>query len=272
MTWRICLFKLYLVNMKNNFLPNTKSEFLKTKRTAAIWLVLLAAAFLPAINALILINRPDVFVSRLYNNPWLILFYMIWKNGAAIILPIFVILICSIIVQIEYKNNTWKQVYASPRTYSDIFFSKFVIVQVFVISFFILFTFFTIVSGYVVNLFQSGYLFPSHPFRFKAMLIVISRVYAGILCVTAIQYWLSMRFKNFIVPLGIGISLLVAGLILTDWEKIVYYPYMYSLNLFFVGAPGHTGTLTLLLVNSFTCFIVALSAGWLDIYKRKGVW
>jgi len=256
--------------MKNNFLSNTKAEFLKTKRTAAIWLVLLAAAFLPTINALVLINRPDVFVPRLRSNPWLTLFYMVWKNGSALILPVFVILICSIIVQIEYKNNTWKQVYASPRTYADIFFSKFMVVHVFVIGFFILFTFFTIISGYVVNFFQNTYLFSSHPFRFKAMLIVISRVYAGILGVVAIQYWLSIRVKNFIVPLSIGISLLIAGLILTDWEKIVYYPYVYSLHLFFVGAPGHTGTLTLLLTNSFICFIVAVSGGWLDIYIRKG--
>ncbi len=244
-------------------------EFLKTKRTAAIWLLLLAAAFLPAINALVLINRPDVFVPRLRGSPWLILFYMVWKNGSALILPAFVILISSIIVQIEYKNNTWKQVYALPRKYTDIFFSKFVVVNVFVISFFILFTFFTIISGYVVNFFQNNYLFASHPFRFRAMLIVISRVYAGILGVVAIQYWLSMRFKNFIVPLSIGISLLIAGLILTDWEKIIYYPYMYSLHLFFVGAPGHTGTLSLLLANSFICFIVAVFAGWQDINNRK---
>ena len=255
--------------MKNIFLSNVKGEFLKIKRTAAIWLLLPAAAFLPAINALVLINRPDVFVPRISNNPWLILFYMVWKNGSALILPVFVILISSIIVQIEYKNNTWKQVYASPRKYTDIFFSKFVVVNVFVISFFILFTFFTIISGYVVNFFQNNYLFSSHPFRFKAMLIVISRVYAGILGVVAIQYWLSIRFKNFIVPLSIGISLLIAGLILTDWEKIVYYPYMYSLHLFFVGAPGHTGTLSLLLVNSSICFIVTVFAGWLDINNRK---
>ncbi|MDP4262244.1 MAG: ABC transporter permease [Bacteroidota bacterium] len=257
--------------MKNSFLLNTRAEFLKTKGTAAPWLTLLAAAFLPAINALILINRPDIFVNKLHQDPWLILFYMTWKNGAGLILPVFVILINSVIVQVEYRNNTWKQVYASPRTYADIFFSKFVVVQAFLLFFIIVFTVFTILSGYFVNLFHSEYLFSSHPFRLRVMLVVISRVYAGILGVTAIQYGLSMRFKNFVVPLGIGISLLIAGLILSDWDKIVYYPYLYSLLLFFIGSPSQVGSLGLglLLVNSVICLLLAASLGCWDIYKRK---
>jgi len=255
--------------MKNTFALNTKAEFLKTKRTAAIWLTALTAAFLPAINGLILINRPDVFVPKLHTDPWLILFYMIWKNGSAVILPIFVIMINTVIVQIEYRNNTWKQVYASPRSYADIFFSKFVVVNLFLVIFFVLFTLFTVLSGYAVNLFHSGYLFSSHSFRFDAMLTVISRVYAGILGVTAIQYWLSMRFKNFTIPIGIGVGLWIAGLVLMDWDKIVWYPYMYSSLMFFLSVPNHYGTFSLIIVNAAACFVIAVLLGFRNICMQK---
>jgi len=255
--------------MKNTFLLNTKAEFWKTKGTTAAWLTILSAAFLPAINVLVLLNRPDVFIPKIHHDPWLILFYMIWKSVAAVVLPVFVIIINNIIVQVEYRNNTWKQVYTSPRTYLDIFFSKFIVVHTYVLFFFILITLFTILAGYAVSLFYSGYLFSSHPFRFNAMFVVITRVYAGILGVTAIQYWLSMRFRNFTTSLGVGLALWIAGLLLMDWDKIVYYPYMYSSLMFFLGSPGSKGTISLLLMNAFACFAMAVFLGFRNILMQK---
>lgn len=255
--------------MTNYFLSNTKAELIKTKRTAAPWLVLLAAAFLPSINAIILIERPDFFVAKFTSNPWFTFLQMNWKNGASVILPMLVILIINAIVQIEYKNNTWKQVYASPRRYADIFFSKFIIIQIFLVLFFLLFNLFIILSGYTVSVFHKGYTFSTHLFEWNRMLVITVRVYIGILGVTAIQFWLSMRFRNFIVPLGVGIGLWVTGLVLMDWDKIYYYPYMYSTLLYFIESPKPIGTLHILIGNSLVCFITALVLGFINIYHQK---
>ena len=122
--------------MINQFLLNIKSEFLKCRYTAALWLTLIAAAFLPAINFVILIERPAFFLAKFQQQPWVSFLNMNWKNGASVILPVFVILINNVIAQVEYKNNTWKQVYALPRKYADIFFSKFIVVQVFIFALF----------------------------------------------------------------------------------------------------------------------------------------
>ena len=48
--------------MVASFILNTKAEFLKSKRTAAFWLTIVGAAFVPVVNSLRLLARPDHFI------------------------------------------------------------------------------------------------------------------------------------------------------------------------------------------------------------------
>lgn len=255
--------------MANQLILNTKAEWLKTRKTSAWWFTICAAGFLPAINILILLNRPDYFVAQLEKDSWSQLFTMVWRNVAAIILPVFVIMINNIVVQIEYRNNTWKQVYASPRSYADIFFSRFLIIHGYMVGFFLLSFIFMLGAGALVGTINSQYHFLHQPLSLSIIFKKLAWVYIGILGVSAIQYWLSMRFRNFTIPLGIGIALWITGIIIADWEKIAYYPYMYSILLYTQDMPGKRPSLDLLLTNSILCFILAIIAGFFDIRMRK---
>src|SRR4029078_415659 len=53
-------------------------------------------------------------------------------NGLGIF-PLFVILICTLLPQIEHKNHTWKQVLASPQTRFNVFIGKFMNVQLMIL-------------------------------------------------------------------------------------------------------------------------------------------
>src|ERR1700730_1202400 len=101
--------------MKTFFL-NTRAEMLKTKRTAAVWLSLLGAAFVPIVYCIAFIAKPDFFVPKTKPDAWGFLIGQNWKVAAIFLLPMYVILISSLLVQVEYRNNTWKQVYTSPRS------------------------------------------------------------------------------------------------------------------------------------------------------------
>src|SRR5436190_527959 len=116
--------------MTTTFVLNTRSEFLKLRHTSAFWLTLLAAGFIPAINGIICIEKATDMIPKFSNTPWITFLRYNWKNTAAVILPFYVILLINLVLQLEYRNMTWKQVYASPRKYADIFFSKFVIIQI----------------------------------------------------------------------------------------------------------------------------------------------
>ncbi|RYG32144.1 MAG: hypothetical protein EOO01_34585, partial [Chitinophagaceae bacterium] len=132
---------------------------IKNKRSAAFWLCLIGSAFIPFIFFLSYAIRPDLNYPRLEAHPWGTHMGKGWQNFSAFLLPMFVILTCSLIPQVEYKNNTWKQVFASPLSIGDIFFSKYLSIIGMVVFLFVMFNIFMLLAGVSANLVFSKYTF-----------------------------------------------------------------------------------------------------------------
>lgn len=253
--------------MKTRFFSNIVAEFIKAKRSFALWLTIFAAVFIPVINAIILLQRPEILVAKFEQTPWLTFLRFNWKNVAAVILPMYIILITSLIVQIEFRNNTWKQVYASPRSFADIFFSKLLVIQVLVPFYIICFNCFVISSGLVVHSLNPAYKLTAASIDWHNLLLISGRVYLGCLAVSIIQYWLSLRFRNFVISLGFGLGLWITGIVLMDWDQIIYYPYVYSTFMFFIDFDKEPGQLVVLTIGSVTAFVLAVGVAYYDIYR-----
>jgi len=215
--------------MVASFILNTKAEFLKSRRTAAFWLTVVGAAFIPIVSSIRLVARPDHFIPAFKKDPWQLLINDNWQAGSFFLLPMFVILLTSLVVQIDYRNNTWKQVYASPRSMADIFMSRFIVIHTLILLAFILFNAFIVIMACGVNLLQKGYTFFDNPVPWKTLFALTTKLYFSVLAITSIQYWLSLRFRNFIIPVGIGLALLITGFMIHQWEQLYYYPYMYPM-------------------------------------------
>lgn len=256
--------------MASSFFLSTRAEWLKTKRTAAAWITLAGAAFIPFTFFLMYVSKPDHFVAELTNDPWSKIIYQSWQAASVFLLPMYVILATSLIVQIEYRSNAWKQVYASPRSYTDIYFSKFIVIQAMIISCFLLFNVFIILAGYVTSLINAQYLFKQNSIPFKQLFILSAKLYISSLAITAIQYWLSLRLKNYIAPLGVGLALLVVGIIILRWENIHYYPYAYTALSFFRGSnPGASSALGKNEWFALGWFGLVLLLGFIDSIAKK---
>lgn len=66
----------------------------------------------------------------------------------------------------------------------------------------------------------------------RAMLLRLSlKIYISILGITAIQYYLSLRFKNFVVSVGIGLALVIGAITALNlhWEHVYQYPYAFPI-------------------------------------------
>lgn len=254
----------------STFVTSIKAECLKTKRTAAMWLTLIGAAFIPFISFLIYILKPEHFLKILSADPWQAHIHQSWQSASVFLLPMYVILTTSLIVQIEYRNNTWKQVYASPRSYADIYFSKFIVIQAMILSCFLLFNIFLLLSGFATSLINSGYHFTQKAVPWNKLLLLSGKLYLSSLAITSIQYWISLRLKNYIAPLGIGLALLITGIIILQWEKIYYYPYAYTALSFFRGAnPGASAALGKNEWYSLIWFTAIAMIGFVDTFRRK---
>src|ERR1700761_8029804 len=96
------------------FLISRRTELMKIRRSAAFWLVIAGSAFLPVLMFLMYTTRPDMFVKRLGKDPWMGHILQGFEAASFFLWPMLIIIVASLITQIEYRNNTWKQVLASP--------------------------------------------------------------------------------------------------------------------------------------------------------------
>ena len=252
-----------------SFAASFRTEIIKTKRSATIWLCVLGSGFIPFIFFLTYILQPERNIKKLQIKPWEQHIGQGWQALSAFLLPMFVILICSLVVQIEFKNNSWKQVYASPQSYAEIFFSKFLAIQMMILFLFVLFNLFLILAAVVPNLFYSKYAFLRSSLNWKKLLLLNLRTYVAILGISALQYWISLRFKNFIVPIGIGLACLIASLIMLQWEHIAKIPYAYSMLTMMTAGTKAKYFFQNHEFNSIGYLVFFLALGFLDMKYRK---
>lgn len=248
-----------------------RTELIKTKRSSAFWLCLIGSGFIPGIFFLMYVLRPDRMLPRLKVQPWEAHFMQGWQSFSSFLLPMFVILVCSMIPQIEFKNNTWKQVFASPQSLGNIFFSKYVTILLMIVFLFIMFNIFMLGNAIVVNLFHKGYPFLSNSVPWLSLAKMNLKTFVALLGIISFQYWLSMRFKNFIVPIAIGLGFLITSLILLSWEHIYKMPYAFPiLTMQSISGGSLKGNLLLNHeLNSIGYFVFFTALAFIDMKYRK---
>jgi hypothetical protein len=206
-----------------------QSEALKTRRSAALGLVLLSAGFVPS---LILVARffHRASLPALYrgNELWLTL----WKQSnqalAVFLLPMLTILVTSLMVQIEYRNNAWKQVHASPQPLLCIFAAKLLVILTAILAFLILHNLGIYLVGMIPAVIYKNVSFPSGRFPFALYADRGLSLFVAALPIVALQYALALHFRNFMTPIGIGMGLWIAAVGCLGWRYIYFIPYGYS--------------------------------------------
>ena len=248
-----------------SFLINTKAEFLKSRRTLAYRVAFIAGVAMPLLFMIAYILKPGAF-NELASISWEFHMKNVWQFGAAFF-PMYVTILASLVVQTEYRNNTWKMVYMQPRSHADIFFSKFMVIQLLLLASLVIFNLAILATGYFSNIFHSNYAFFQKAPPLETMLRLTVRMYIASLCITAIQYWFSLRFRNFITSMGLGIGLTIIAFIILQWDKVVYYPYAYPALTYFKA--GQVKGLATHEWNSLAGAATALLLGFWNIARRK---
>ena len=208
-----------------NYIYSLQSEWIKTKRSAASWRCIIGGFFIPLIYFIGFLKEKNSINDYKFDI-WQKLFNQSWQNMAAFLLPMGVILASSLITQIEYKNNTWKQLHATPQTYTNIFIAKFSVIILMTIKFFIFFNIGVILSGLIPCILFDNHL-PKENLPIMYFIKWNIKYFITCLPIIAIQYLISLKFKNFLVPIGIGLLGLVGSLIGLSWKYIFISPYSY---------------------------------------------
>ncbi len=249
-----------------SLLISLRSELLKT-RTASLYLTLIGAAVGPVIYLLnVLIDENEIDASE--KDPLNALFKILSEMNGTALFPLFVILICTLLPQIEYRNNTWKQVFASPQTKVNVFLAKFMNVHLLMLVFLIATHLFIFLAIAGINFIKPTLNLFKHPLNGIAILVNAANAYILLLAVCAIQFWIGLRFRNFIVPIGIGFALWLIGTIMAVQYKsnlVFYFPYSFPA---FPVSTKLKSQLTQVAWTSLGYALLFLIAGFFDFRRR----
>ena len=207
-----------------------QSEWLKTKGSAASWLVIIGGCFIPLIMlTATFVNRESIVKTYGSGKFWITYNQQAWQFMAVFLLPVGVILATSLITQLEYKNNTWKQLHTTPQKHAVIFFAKLAVIITMMLQFFIFFNTGIYFSGLIPCLVISDIPFPKEPFPWKHFFEYNAGFFTDCLPIVALQYLISLRFKNFLVSIGSGLALLLGSMFAAQWDHGYIFPYTYCI-------------------------------------------
>jgi len=211
------------------FIISLKCEWMKTRHTAAVRLALFGALLIPMIMIIAQLSYPQ---KMSYNaNPeqfWIKLYIHSWEFMSVLLLPFGIILITSMLNQIEFRNNTWKQTLITPQRLSTIYFAKFVIISFLLFLFFASFNGSIIISGILPGLFHNAIDIPNHWPPLGKIIADMGALWLTSLPLLGLIYTISLRYANFIVPVGVGLACIIAGIFALQWKQGYLVPFAYS--------------------------------------------
>jgi hypothetical protein len=249
-----------------SLLISLQSESVKIKRSAAFYLCFIVAAIVPAI-LFFDVNDDKQVVQAIAINKY---FAMAQQVFNFIFLPLFIILISTLLLQLEYKNNTWKQVLISPQKLINVFLSKFITLHLIILLFLAGFILFLLAGLLTINLLEPNLI--KGELNLQRLLVANANVYVSIFGISAIQFWLALRFKNFIAPLAIGFCLwIMAPLMLfsLDWSFGPHYPYSFPIQMAEMSEMKSKPDIPLLHMLSISYGLFFLAAAFIEFKIRK---
>jgi lantibiotic transport system permease protein len=215
--------------MTATFIHAFHCEWLKRKRSFASAMVLGGSLFTPAIIIAVRLVHwralPKLYALEAF---WPKLWRDSWESMAIFFLPLGAIMATSLITQIEFKSNAWKQVHALPLSTAVIFFSKLAVIVVMLIQFLLLFNAGIYLSGILPSL-MPGVPHPNDAFLALPLFRENAFYFLDCLPIIAAQYLMALRSQNVLIPIGVGFLAWVGALAAVSSKYAIWWPYAYTI-------------------------------------------
>jgi hypothetical protein len=205
-------------------------EWRKTRRGAALWLIVVGACFTPAI---VLVARllapaklPQLYASGDF---WTSLWTSAWESMAIFLLPMAAILATSLTVHLEWRNDAWKQLHTLPLSPAALFFAKLAMALVIVAAFLVLFDVAIVLSAFAPALVFERVPFPTAQMPVGSFARQTTLYFVDASPIIVATYLLALSSRNFLVPIGVGFLAWVAALAALSSSFGIWVPYAYTL-------------------------------------------
>lgn len=230
------------------------AEWMKLKHSR-IWLILI---ILPIIS--VLIGSANFFMNQgVLQNEWYSLWSQVSLFYGEFFFPLLIAICCAYVWRLEHFNHNWYMIMTAPVKRTSIFIAKIAVVSLLLFFvqgfFFILY----IIAGNIIGLSTEI------PGELVGWFL---RGWMASITIGTLQLALSMRFRSFALPIGIGLCATVFGLAMYIAELGMFFPH--SLLTIGMGVLSQSGLssfsehLQFLITNILYILVIGLLAtNWL---------
>ncbi|WP_315122138.1 ABC transporter permease [uncultured Clostridium sp.] len=209
-------------------------ELIKLRHSKLLWIITLVPIFFVSIGFINFLRYKDIFTSK-GQDVWQQLYTQSAIFYGMILLPIFVTVVMAILARIENAQDNWKKICALPVKRAHMYVSKLIIGSGFILLNLLVFMATVIVGGFFI----AGNKAMPPNIMYAPLLTFIS-----LIPVMVIQFYLSIRFSNIGVPLGVGVAFSIPSLLISNTKFWILFPWTYpgrallngsSINFFDMG-------------------------------------
>ncbi len=215
-----------------------QAEALKAKNSYAFWLAWVGTSFVALALFIIVLLDNNQITHVAEANPWRSYVQFYYSGTNFMLLPLFIIIIASLVTFIEHRNGMWKHLYVLNVSRWHLYVSKFIVIVLLFAAAHTYFVLLMLISGVATGIIRPSSGLLSHFPDFVQIGTRAFKTVFSVLGLLAVQYWISIRFRSFIVPLGVGvIGFVMATLMVEQSHWVLYMPYAHPL-LYAQGADG----------------------------------
>jgi hypothetical protein len=212
------------------FILSFRSEFYKSRKTAGFW----SAVILPLLLCLLIFagfySRSDKMVMEPGMMLWIQFSGAILGVMGSLLLPMLIVFIGYSVNSIEHKADTWKTLFSLPISKFAVYSAKYFYAMFLVFLCLALFVLFTVSFGNLLGMVKPELKF--HDYNISGILSQLYfKLFLSSLGILSIQFLLSLLFRDFLKPMGIGFVATITGVILVanQWKYDYLFPYSHPM-------------------------------------------
>jgi lantibiotic transport system permease protein len=193
-----------------------------------------SAVLLPLLLCLLVFvgffNKSDHMINHPGMMLWVEFSVILLAVMGSLILPMLIVFIAYSVNSIEHKADTWKTLFSLPIPKLSVYSAKYFYAFFLIFLCLSLFVLFTLGFGNLL-----GALKPALKFSDYNAAGLLTKVYFKLflssLGILSIQFLLSLLFRDFLKPMGIGFICTITGAILAgnDWKYAYLFPYSHPM-------------------------------------------
>jgi len=214
------------------FLLSLQSEFYKSRKTLGFWSAVILPFLLTLLISLGFYFKSDKLAAFPGKALWAQFSGISLGMMGSLLLPIFIIFIAYSVNSVEHKSDTWKTLFTLPIPKWSIYSAKFFYACFLIFLCLMLFVVFTLGFGNLLGLLKPELRFVGVHME-KELFEIYAKLFLGSLATVALQFVMSLIWKDFLKPMGIGFVGTIVGIILVTnvrWEYAYAFPYAQPLH------------------------------------------